>query len=165
MEMYSGTYYNLKENYPDCDLVKAMEAQREAQKMLEQAMAAVMKAKKNTETVETNHYRNCFNVARSEFGNKLFTVAELEELVDHRISKNSVASMVAFAKTPTSVRVWSNKKNRRTERLLPADLKDTGEYQRVEHYFLRCDASGKPIEGAEPVKMTSKGSKLYKFGD
>lgn len=163
MEMYSGTYYNLKENYPDCDLVKAMEAQREAQKMLEQAMAAVMKAKKNTETVEINHYRNCFNAARSEFGDKSFTAAELEELVDHRISKNSVASMVAFAKTPTSLKVWSNEKNRRTERLLPADLEDTGEYQRVEHYFLRCDASGKPIEGAEPVKMTSKGSKLYKF--
>lgn len=165
MEMYSGTYYNLKENYPNCDLVKAMEAQREAQKMMEQAMAAVMKAKKNTETVETNHYKACFNAARSEFGNKPFTVAELEELVDHRISKNSVASMVAFAKTPTSVRVWNNKKNRRTERLLPSDLKDTGMYQRVEHYFLPCDASGKLIEGAEPVKMTSKGSKLYKFGD
>lgn len=165
MEMYSDTYYNLKENYPDCDLVKAMEAEREAQKMLEQAKVAMMKAKKNTETVETDHYKACFNAARSEFGDKSFTAAELEELVDHRISKNSVASMVAFAKTLTSVRVWSNKKNYRTERLLPADLKDTGEYQRVEHYFLRCDASGKPIEGAEPVKMTSKGSKLYKFGD
>lgn len=85
-----------------------------------------MKAKENTKVVETNHYKACFNAARSEFGNQ---------------------------------------KNRRTERLLPSDLTDTGMYQRVEHYFLPCDASGKLIEGAEPFKMTSKGSKLYKFGD
>lgn len=165
MNMYSGTYFNLKENYPDCDLVKAMEAQREAQKMMEQAMAAVMKAKENTKAVEIDHYKACFNAARAEFGNSVFTAAELEEMVDHRISKNSVASMVAFAKTPKGVRAGNNKKNRRTERLLPSDLTDTGMYQRVEHYFLPCDASGKLIEGAEPVKMTSKGSKLYKFGD
>lgn len=165
MEMYSATYHTLKENYPDCDLVKAMDAEWEARLALEKAMAAVMKAKENTRGVETSHYKDCFDTARSEFGNQPFTVAELEELVDHRISKNSVASMVAFAKTPESVKVWSNKENRRTERLLPSDLKDTGEYKKVEHYFLPCDASGKPIEGAEPVKMTSKGSKLYKFVD
>ena len=165
MEMYSETYNNLKENYPDCDLVKAMDAEWEARLALEDAMIAMMKAKAITKTVETNHYKACFNAARSEFGNQPFTVAELEELVDHRISKNSVASMVAFAKTPESVKVRSNKENRRTERLLPSDLKDTGEYKKVEHYFLPCDASGKLIEGAEPVKMTSKGSKLYKFGD
>lgn len=165
MEMYSETYHNLKENYPDCDLVKAMDAEWEARLALEKAMAAVMKAKANTKTVETNHYKACFNAARSEFGDKSFTAAELEELVDHRISKNSVASMVAFAKTPESVKVWSNKKNRRTERLLPSDLKDTGERKMVEYYYLRCDASGKPIEGAELIQRTSKGSKLYKFGD
>ena len=165
MEMYSKTYDNLKENYPDCDLVKAMDAEWEARKALKKAKVAVMKAKANAKTVETKHYKACFNAARSEFGNQPFTVAELEELVDHRISKNSVASMVAFAKTPESVKVWSNNENRRTERLLPSDLKDTGEYRKVEHYFLPCDASGKLIEGAEPVKMTSKGSKLYKFVD
>lgn len=165
MEMYSEAYHNLKENYPDCDLVKAMDAEWEARLALQDAMIAVMKAKANTKTVETNHYEACFNAARSGFGGKSFTAAELEELVDHRINKNSVASMVAFAKTPENVKVWSNKKNRRTERLLPSDLKDTGEYKKVEHYFLPCDASGKPIEGAEPVKMTSKGSKLYKFVD
>lgn len=165
MEMYSETYHNLKENYPDCDLVQAMDAEWEARLALEKAMAAVMKAKANTKTVETNHYKACFNAARSEFGNKPFTVAELEELVDHRISKNSVASMIAFAKTPKDVRVWSNQKNRRTERLLPSDLKDTGERKKVEYYYLRCDASGKPIEGAELIQRTSKGSKLYKFGD
>lgn len=129
------------------------------------AMAAVMKAKENTRGIETNHYKACFDAARSEFGDKPFTVVELEELVDHRISKNSVASMVAFAKTPESVKVRSNKKNRRTERLLPSDLKDTGECKKVEYYYLRCDASGKPIEGAELIQRTSKGSKLYKFGD
>ena len=165
MEMYSATYNTLKENYPDCDLVKAMDAEWEARLALEKAMAAVMKAKAKTETVETNHYKACFNAARSEFGNKSFTAAELEKLVDHRISKNSVASMVAFAKTPESVKVWSNKKNRRTERLLPSDLKDTGERKKVEYYYLRCDASGKPIEGAELIQRTSKGSKLYKFVD
>ena len=163
MEMYSETYNNLKENYPNCELVQAMDAEWEARLALEKAMAAVMKAKANTKTVETNHYKACFNAARSAFGNKSFTAAELEKLVDHRISKNSVASMVAFAKTPENVKICSNKKNRRTERLLPSDLKDTGEYKKVEHYFLPCDASGKLIEGAEPVKMTSKGSKLYKF--
>ena len=165
MEMYSGTYHNLKENYPDCDLVKAMDAEWEARLALKKAMAAVMKAKAKTETVETNHYKACFDAARSAFGDKSFTAAELEKLVDHRISKNSVASMVAFSKAPESVKVWDNKENRRTERLLPSDLKDIGEYKKVEHYFLPCDASGKPIEGAEPVKMTSKGSKLYKFVD
>ena len=163
MEMYSETYNNLKENYPDCDLVKAMDAEWEARLALEKAMVAVMKAKANTKTVETSHYKDCFDAARSAFGRQPFTVAELEELVGHRISKNSVASMVAFAKAPESAKVWSNKENRRTERLLPSDLKDTGEYKKVEHYFLPCDASGKPIGGAEPVKMTSKGSKLYKF--
>lgn len=165
MEMYSATYNTLKENYPDCDLVKAMDAEWEARLALEKAMAAVMKAKANTKTVETNHYKDCFNAARSEFGNKSFTAAELEELVDHRISKNSVASMVAFAKTPENVKICSNKKNRRTERLLPSDLKDTGKRKKTEYYYLRCDASGKPIEGAELIQRTSKGSKLYKFVD
>ena len=165
MEMYSSTYNTLKENHPDCDLVKAMDAEWEAHLALEKAMAAVMKAKANTKTVETNHYKACFNAARSEFGNKSFTAAELEELVDHRISKNSVASMVAFAKTPENVKICSNKKNRRTERLLPSDLKDTGKRKKIEYYYLRCDASGKPIEGAELIQRTSKGSKLYKFVD
>lgn len=165
MEMYSATYNTLKKNYPDCDLVKAMDAEWEARLALEEAMAAVMKAKAKTETVETNHYKACFDAARSAFARQPFTVAELEELVGHRISKHSVASMVAFAKVPESVKVWGNEENRRTERLLPSDLKDTGEHKKVEHYFLPCDASGKPIEGAEPVKMTSRGSKLYKFVD
>ena len=165
MEMYSSTYNTLKENHPVCDLVKAMDAEWEAHLALEKAMAAVMKAKANTKTVETNHYKACFNAARSEFGNKSFTAAELEELVDHRISKNSVASMVAFAKTPANVKICSNKKNRRTERLLPSDLKDTGKRKKIEYYYLRCDASGKPIEGAELIQRTSKGSKLYKFVD
>lgn len=165
MEMYSDTYNNLKENYPDCDLVKAMDAEWQARLELEKAMAAVMKAKRNTQNIEINHYKGCFNTARLEFGDRAFTAAELEELVNHRINKNSVASMIAYAKTPEHTRVWSNRQNRRTERLLPSDLKDTGEHKRVEHYFLPCDASGKPIEGANPVRMTSKGSKLYKFGD
>ena len=165
MEMYSDTYKNLKENYPNCDLVKAMDAEWQARLALEKAMAAVMKAKENTKTIETNHYKSCFDAARLGFGNRAFTAAELEEMVDHCINKNSVASMVAYAKTPESVKVWSNRKNRRTERLLPSDLRDTGKYKKVERYFLPCDASGKLIEGADPVKMTSKGSKLYKFGD
>lgn len=165
MEMYSDAYKNLKENYPNCDLIKAMDAEWQARLALEKAMAAVMKAKENTQGVEANHYRDCFNTARVKFGDESFTAAELEELLNHRINKNSVAAMVAYAKLPESLKVWSNKKNRRTERLLPSDLRDTGEYKKVEHYFLPCDASGKPIEGADPVKMTSKGSKLYKFGD
>ena len=81
------------------------------------------------------------------------------------MSKHSIASMVAYDRTSEGAREFSNKGNRRTEVLLPSDLKDTGEHKRVEQYFLPCDASGKPIEGADPVKMTSKGSKLCKFGD
>ena len=165
MKMYSDAYKNLKASSPNCDLVKAMDAEWQARLALEKAMAAVMKAKENTQNVETSYYRDCFNTARCEFGDESFTVAELEELLNHCISKNSVAAMVAYAKTPESVKVWSNRKNRRTERLLPSDLRDTGKYKKVERYFLPCDASGKLIEGADPVKMTSKGSKLYKFGD
>lgn len=45
------------------------------------------------------------------------------------------------------------------------DVEAIGEYKRNVHYYLPCDASGKPIEGAEPIERTSKGSKLYKFGD
>lgn len=86
-----------------------------------------------------------------------------EEAVGGRVSKHSIASMVAFAKTPKGVRVWKNEKFRLTERLLPLDLKDTGEHKKVERYFLPCDASGKPLEGSKPVKKISKGSRLYKF--
>lgn len=165
MERFSRMYSMLESNYPDCDLVKAMDAEHEARLALEKAMAAVMKAKENTEAIETNHYKNCFDAARIKFGDRAFTAAELEESVGHCISKGSVASMVAYTKTPEHLKVWSNRENRRTERLLPPDLKDTGEYKKVERYFLPCDVSGKPVEGAEPVKMTSKGSKLYKFWD
>ena len=43
MEMYSATYNILKENYPDCDLVKAMDAEWEARLALEKAMAQLDK--------------------------------------------------------------------------------------------------------------------------
>lgn len=165
MERFSRMYAMLEDNDPNCELLKASDARVEAQLALEKAMAAVMAAKEAEQKAEIDHYKKYFNTARAEFGDRAFTAAELEEMVGYRISKNSVASMVAYAKLPESLKVWSNKKNRRTEKLLPSDLTDTGEYKKVERYFLPCDASGKPIEGADPVKMTSKGSKLYKFGD
>lgn len=163
MEKYTVAYNALKENYPECDLVQAIDKEFEARLALEKAMAAVKQAKENAKKVEANHYKACFNAARAEFGDRAFTAAELEELVDHRINKNSVASMIAYAKTPENVKVWSNRENRRTEKLLPSDIKDTGNHKYTERHFLPCDASGKPIEGATPITMRSKGAKLYKF--
>ena len=165
MEMYSAAYNALKESNPDCELLKAMEEEWELQLALDKAMKAVAQAKKNTQKAEANHYKACFDAARAEFGNRTFTAAELEELANHRINKNSVASMIAYAKTPEQVKVWSNRENRRTEKLLPSDIRDTGNYKYTERHFLPCDASGKPIEGAAPITMRSKGAKLYKFGD
>lgn len=165
MEKYTAAYNNLKEHNPNCELLKAMDARVEAQLALEKAMAAVMAAKEAEQKAEIDHYKKCFNTARCEFDDRAFTAAELEELVDHRISKNSVASMIAYAKTPENVKVWRNRNNRRTEKLLPSDIKDTGNHKYTERHFLPCDASGKPIEGATPITMRSKGAKLYRFGD
>lgn len=165
MEKYTAAYNNLKEHNPDCELLKAMDARVEAQLALEKAMAAVMAAKEAEQNIEISHYKKCFNAARAEFGDRAFTAAELEELVDHRINKNSVASMIAYAKTPEDVKSVCNKKNRRTEKLLPSDIRDTGVYKYTESHYLPCDASGKPIKGATPITMRSKSAKLYKFGD
>lgn len=95
--------------------------------------------------------------ARLVLGYKPFTAREFEEAVNGYVSKHSIASMVHL-KDHSYVRPCT-----RTRNLLPSDLVDTGTYKKNEQYFLPCDASGKPIEGAEPVKRTSKGSKLYKF--
>lgn len=159
MEMYSATYHTLKENYPDCDLVKAMDAEWEARLAYEKAMTALAKAHKEVEKAEVSHYDTYMSDARQVFGDKPFTAREFEEAVGGYVSKHSIASMV-YLKDHGYVSSGA-----RTRRLLPADLKDTGERKRVEYYYLRCDASGKPIEGAELIQRTSKGSKLYKFGD
>lgn len=163
MEMYSTAYNTLRTDDPQHPLVKAMEAQLKAKEAFEQAMAALATAKREARKAEISHYATCMSDARLVFGYEPFTAREFEEAVGGYVSKHSIASMVAYNKTPEGAREFSNKGNRRTEVLLPPDLEDTGEYKKVEQYFLPCDASGKPIEGAEPIKRTSKGSKLYKF--
>ena len=163
MKMYSTAYITLCNNDPENPLVKAMEAEREAQDAFNEAVRVLLKAKEVSREAESSLYAGCMADARLIFEDKPFTAKEFEEAVGGRVSKHSIASMVAFAKTPKGVRVWKNEKFRLTERLLPLYLKDTGEHKRVEQYFLPCDASGNPIEGAEPIKRTSKGSKLYRF--
>lgn len=163
MEMYSTAYKAVRDTDPQNPLVKAMEARENAKIAFEQAMAALATAKREARKAEISHYATCMSDARLVFGYKPFTAREFEEAVGGYVSKYSIASMVAFNKTPKGLRSGSNKGNRRTEVLLPSDLEDTGEYKEVEQYFLPCDASGKPIEGAEPIKKVSKGSKLYKF--
>lgn len=160
MEMYSATYKTIREADPENPLVKAMDAEFKARLALEEAMAALTKAHKEVDKAETSHYATCMSDARLAFGDKPFTAAEFEKAVGGYVSKHSIASMVAITKTPGNV----YNPNSRTNRLLPFDLKDTGGHKKVEHFYLPCDATGKPIEGAEPIKMTSKGSKLYKFG-
>lgn len=165
MEMYSKTYKLIRETDPESPLVKAMNAEYQAHFALEEAMKALREAKREAKSAEIDHYATCMSDARVVFGDKPFTAKEFEEAVGGYVSKHSIASMVAYDRTPESARKFSNKGNRRTEVLLPSDLKDTEEHKRVEQYFLPCDASGNPIEGAEPIKRTSKGSKLYKFED
>lgn len=165
MEMYTAAYNALYENDPNCELVEALKAHLDAQIAVSKAMEAAARAKEAAQKAEINHYHACFNTARAEFGDRPFTAAELEEAVGHRINKNSVASMIAYAQTPENVKSVCNKKNRRTEKLLPSDIKDSGFHKYTERHFLPCDASGKPIEGAAPITMRSKGAKLYKFGD
>lgn len=163
MEMCSTAYKTVRDTDPQNPLVKAMEARENAKIAFEQAMAALTTAKREARKAEISHYATCMSDARLIFGYKPFTAREFEEAVGGYVSKHSIASMVAYDRTPESTREFSNKGNRRTEVLLPSDLKDTGEHKRVEQYFLPCDASGNPIEGAEPIKRTSKGSKLYRF--
>lgn len=163
MEMYSETYKTIRNDDPQNPLVKAMEARENAKIAFEQAMAALATAKREARKAEISHYATCMSDARLVFGYKPFTAREFEEAVGGYVSKHSIASMVAYDRTPEGAREFSNKGNRRTEVLLPSDLKDTGEHKRVEQYFLPCDASGNPIKGAEPIKKTSKGSKLYRF--
>lgn len=165
MKMCSTAYITLCNNDPENPLVKAMEAEREAQDAFNEAVRVLLKAKEVSREAESSLYAGCMADARFIFEDKPFTAKEFEEAVGGRVSKHSIASMVAFAKTPKGVRVWKNEKFRLTERLLPLDLKDTGEHRKVERYFLPCDASGKPLEGSKPVKKISKGSRLYKFGN
>lgn len=157
MEMYSATYKIIRDNDPENPLVKAMDAEWEARLACEKAMAALAEAHKEAKKAEVSHYAACMSDARQVFGDKPFTAREFEEAVGGYVSKHSIASMV-YLKDHNYV-----SPDTRTRRLLPLDLRDIGEYKRVEQYFLPCDASGKPIEGAEPIKRTSKGSKLYKF--
>lgn len=157
MEMYSTAYKTIREADPENPLVKAMEAQQDAQVIFEQAMAALATAKREARKAEVDHYATCMSDARLVLGYKPFTAREFEETVNGYVSKHSIASMVALRNGPDLSSFA------RTRRLLPSDLVDTGEYKKNEQYFLPCDASGKPIEGAEPIKKTSKGAKLYKF--
>lgn len=157
MEMYSATYKIIRNDDPENPLVKAMDAEWEARLAYEKAMTALVEAHKEVEKAEVSHYATCMSDARVAFGDKSFTAREFEEAVGGYVSKHSIASMVCL-KNHGHVRPCA-----RTRRLLPSDLKDTGTYKKVEQYFLPCDASGKPIEGAELIKRTSKGSKLYKF--
>ena len=156
MEMYSDTYNLIREADPENPLVKAMDAQYKARLAFEEAWMALLGANQEVDKAEVGHYATCMSDARQVFGDKPFTAKEFEEAVNGYVSKHSIASMVALKSG--YVRPWT-----RTRRLLPSDLVDTGRKKRVEKYFLPCDASGKPIEGAEPIKRTSKGSKLYKF--
>ena len=157
MEMYSDTYNLIREADPENPLVKAIDTEFKARMALEEAMAALMKARKEVEKAEVSHYASCMSDARQVFGDKPFTAREFEEAVGGYVSKHSIASMV-YLKDHGYVSSGT-----RTRRLLPPDLRDIGTHKKVEQYFLPCDASGKPIEGAEPIKRTSKGSKLYKF--
>lgn len=134
-----------------------MDAEFQARLAYENAMAALAKAHKEVDKAEVSHYATCMSDARQVFGDKPFTAKEFEEAVGGYVSKHSIASIV-YLKDHGYVRPCA-----RTRNLLPSDLKDTGRKKQVEQYFLPCDASGKPIEGAEPIKRTSKGSKLYKF--
>lgn len=157
MEMYSATYKIIRDDNPENPLVKAMDAEWEARLAYEKAMTALAKAHKEVEKAEVSHYDTYMSDARQVFGDKPFTAREFEEAVGGYVSKHSIASMV-YLKDHAYVSSGT-----RTRRLLPPDLKDIGTHKKVEQYFLPCDASGKPIEGAEPIKRTSKGSKLYKF--
>lgn len=157
MEMYSDTYNLIREADPEYPLVKAMDAEFQARLAYENAMAALTQARKEVEKAEVSHYASCMSDARQVFGDKPFTAKEFEEAVCGYVSKHSIASMVAVKDS------YGLSYDARTRKLLPSDLKDTGRKKRVEKYFLPCDASGNPIEGAEPIKITSKGSKLYKF--
>lgn len=159
MEMYSDTYNLIREADPENPLVKAMDAEFKARMAYEEAMAALAKAHKEVDKAEVSHYATCMSDARQVFGDKPFTAREFEEAVGGYVSKHSIASMV-YLKDCSYVRPGT-----RTRNLLPSDLKDTGRKKQVEKYFLPCDASGNPIEGAEPIKRVSKGSKLYKFED
>lgn len=157
MKMYSDTYNLIREADPEYPLVKAMDAEFQARLAYENAMAALVQAHKEVEKAEVSHYDTYMSDARQVFGDKPFTAREFEEAVGGYVSKHSIASMV-YLKDHGHV-----SSDARTRRLLPPDLKDIGTHKKVEQYFLPCDASGKPIEGAEPIKRTSKGSKLYKF--
>lgn len=157
MEMYSATYKIIRDDNPENPLVKAMDAEWEACLAYEKAKTALAKAHKEVEEAEVSHYGTYMSDARQVFGDKPFTAREFEEAVGGYVSKYSIASMV-YLKDHEHV-----SSSTRTRRLLPPDLRDTGTHKKVEQYFLPCDASGKPIEGAEPIKRTSKGSKLYKF--
>ncbi len=157
MKIYSDTYNLIREADLENPLVKAMDAEFQACLAYENAMAALMKARKEVEKAEVSHYASCMSDARQVFGDKPFTAREFEEAVGGYVSKHSIASMV-YLKDHDYVRPCT-----RTRNLLPSDLKDTGRKKQVEKYFLPCDASGNPIEGAEPIKRVSKGSKLYKF--
>lgn len=157
MEMYSDTYNLIREADPENPLVKAMDTEFKARMALEEAMAALMKAHKEVDKAEVDHYASCMSDARHAFGDKPFTAREFEETVCGYVSKHSIASMVAVRNFP------GMSYDARTRKLLPSDLVDTGRKKQVEKYFLPCDASGQPIEGAEPIKRVSKGSKLYKF--
>lgn len=157
MEMYSDTYNLIREADPENPLVKAMDAEFKARMAYEEAMAALAQAHKEAEKAEVDHYATCMCDARQVFGDKSFTAKEFEEAVGGYVSKHSIASMVTVKDS------YCLSSNARTRRLLPSDLKDTGRKKQVEKYFLPCDASGNPIEGAEPIKRVSKGSKLYKF--
>lgn len=159
MEMYSATYKIIRDDDPENPLVKAMDAEFKARMALEEAMTALAEAHKEAEKAEVSHYATCMSDARRMFKDKSFTAKEFEEAVGGYVSKHSIASMV-YLKDHSYARPCA-----RTRKLLPSDLKDIGECKKVEQYFLPCDASGKPIEGAEPVKRISKGSKLYKFVD
>lgn len=114
---------------------------------------------------EDDHYKKWFDIAREHFGDNSFTASELEEYVANNIGKHQFASMVSYNSLDAGLRSMTNYRNRVTERWLPSDVEAIGGYKRNVHYYLPCDASGKPIEGAEPIERTSKGSKLYKFGD
>lgn len=159
MEMFSDTYLRICEADPENPLVKAMNAQYDARVAFEEAWMALIGANKEAEKAEVDHYATCMSDARQVFGDKPFTAREFEEAVNGYVSKHSIASMVVV-KDACCV-----SSSARTRKLLPSDLVDTGKRKRNEQYFLPCDASGKPIEGAEPIKRTSKGSKLYRFED
>lgn len=161
MEMYSTTYKTIRDTDPENPLVKAMDAEFKARLALDEAFRKLAQAKMQTMDAENAHYKKYFNLARAEFGDRPFTAAEFEKFTNSFISKHSVASMVAESKKDRN----KYDPTKRTNKLLPSNFKDTGRHQKVEHFYLPCDATGKPIEGAEPVRMCSKGSKLYQFGE